>query len=72
MTPPRLSLPGKPIGSIRLSNIADGIEDWELFNALGKLQDSSSHCSRCTPSIDIQYTCTQHKLQTAKGDRDEF
>ena len=22
---------GKPLGSIRLSNIADGIEDWELF-----------------------------------------
>ena len=26
---------GKPLGSIRLSNIADGIEDWELFNKLG-------------------------------------
>ena len=23
------------MGSIRLSNIADGIEDWELFNKLG-------------------------------------
>ena len=26
---------GRPLGSIRLSNIADGIEDWELFNKLG-------------------------------------
>eukprot|EP00035_Acanthoeca_spectabilis_P017163 m.358835 g.358835 ORF g.358835 m.358835 type:complete len:670 (-) comp16619_c0_seq85:933-2942(-) len=26
---------GAPLGSIRLSNIADGIEDWELFNKLG-------------------------------------
>ena len=26
---------GTPLGSIRLANIADGIEDWELFNKLG-------------------------------------
>ena len=24
-----------PVGTIRLANIADGIEDWELFNRLG-------------------------------------
>jgi hypothetical protein len=33
---------GKPLGSIRLSNIADGIEDWELFNRLGATTRSIS------------------------------
>ena len=33
---------GTPLGSIRLSNIADGIEDWELFNKLGATSGSIS------------------------------
>lgn len=33
---------GRPLGSIRLSNIADGIEDWELFNKLGATSASIS------------------------------
>ena len=33
---------GKPLGSIRLSNIADGIEDWELFHRLGTTDASLS------------------------------
>ena len=36
---------GKPLGSIRLSNIADGIEDWELFNKLGATEASISNAA---------------------------
>eukprot|EP01046_Picozoa_sp_COSAG06_P005144 COSAG06_NODE_226_length_19747_cov_9.234121_13_plen_703_part_00 len=36
---------GKPLGSIRLSNIADGIEDWELFNKLGATDAYISHAA---------------------------
>ena len=36
---------GKPLGSIRLSNIADGIEDWELFNKLGASGSRISHAA---------------------------
>jgi hypothetical protein len=36
---------GKPLGSIRLSNIADGIEDWELFAKLGATGASHSHAA---------------------------
>ena len=36
---------GKPLGSIRLSNIADGIEDWQLFRMLGATNDSISHAA---------------------------
>ena len=36
---------GKPLGSIRLSNIADGIEDWELLNKLGASDASISHAA---------------------------
>ena len=31
-----------PVGTIRLANIADGIEDWELFNRLGATDASIS------------------------------
>ena len=33
---------GAPLGSIRLANIADGIEDWQLFHMLGATQDRIS------------------------------
>eukprot|EP00039_Didymoeca_costata_P011634 m.164356 g.164356 ORF g.164356 m.164356 type:complete len:644 (+) comp15233_c0_seq9:178-2109(+) len=36
---------GKPLGSIRLSNIADGIEDWELFNKLGATTGAISNAA---------------------------
>jgi hypothetical protein len=36
---------GKPLGSLRLSNIADGIEDWELFNKLGATSKSISNAA---------------------------
>ena len=36
---------GKPLGSLRLSNIADGIEDWELFNKLGATGASLSRAA---------------------------
>ena len=36
---------GKPLGSIRLSNIADGIEDWELCNKLGATGASLSNAA---------------------------
>ena len=36
---------GKPLGSIRLSNIADGIEDWELLNKLGANDASISYAA---------------------------
>ena len=36
---------GKPLGSIRLSNIADGVEDWELFNKVRASGSSISHAA---------------------------
>jgi len=36
---------GKPLGSIRLANIADGIEDWELLNKLGATEASISRAA---------------------------
>eukprot|EP01052_Picozoa_sp_SAG31_P002260 SAG31_NODE_78_length_27447_cov_83.819877_6_plen_896_part_00 len=35
--------PDGPVGTIRLSNIADGIEDWQLFKLLGTNGQSISH-----------------------------
>lgn len=39
---------GKPLGSLRLSNIADGIEDWQLFNNLGV---TATHLSKAADLI---------------------
>jgi len=39
---------GKPLGSVRLANIADGIEDWELFNKLGA---DDAHISKAADLI---------------------
>ena len=50
---------GRPLGSIRLSNIADGIEDWELFNKLGA---THAHISNAADLI----------VQVPWGGRDTF
>ena len=43
---------GAPLGSLRLSNIADGIEDWELFRRLGQVDGGrSSNNSRAADLI---------------------
>lgn len=36
---------GTPLGSLRLSNIADGIEDWQLFHRLGSTASSISNAA---------------------------
>ena len=44
---------GKPCSSIRLSNIRDGLEDWELFSQLKK---KSHHTSSLVKSNDdVEY-----------------
>jgi hypothetical protein len=36
---------GRPVGTLRLSNIADGIEDWQLFSRLGATGASLSRAA---------------------------
>jgi hypothetical protein len=51
---------GKPLGSIRLSNIADGIEDWELFNRLGTTTD---HLAKGADLITRLITNITHRTE---------
>ena len=47
---------GKPLGSIRLSNIADGIEDWELLHMLGASDASISHADDLITQVVMNET----------------
>ena len=47
---------GKPLSSIRLANIADGIEDWELYNMLGEAGGISAAADLITQLVSNETT----------------